>query len=472
MTSASQTDHPVVLIVDDEAMHARLIARWLATEDYETEIAEDGESCLRLIHRILPDVVCLDLNMPGIGGLETLRRLKNHHPRLPVIMLTAEDSVEAAVESMQAGAYGFLTKPVDKQRLFTEVQQAVEHSVLSLRVAELERESGEREYDRIHSQSDAMKPIFRQLDRVVASDVTVLLQGESGTGKELVAREIHDKSGRRDGPFLAVNCASIPEGLQESELFGHEKGAFTGAAQAKPGTFERADGGTLFLDEIAELRPSLQASLLRVLQDSRFQRIGSQRIRESNFRLISATHKNLLDEVEAGHFREDLYYRVAVFEMTLPPLRERAEDVPLLTRHFLDEFRSLEDKPELDISQDALRALMSHDWPGNIRELKNAVQRAVVAAGTMIRVRDLPQNVRKAAQDIGLPAFRAGLDETSSPAEIFGDDENVILPLQEVERQAIQRAYRVTEGNISKMSRVLGVSRATLYRKLDTYGIR
>ncbi|MGM0559126.1 MAG: sigma-54 dependent transcriptional regulator, partial [Myxococcota bacterium] len=390
---------------------------------------------------------------------------------LPVIMLTAEDSVEAAVESMQAGAYGFLTKPVERQRLFTEVQQAVEHSELTLRVAQLERESGQRKYERLQSQSDAMAPIFRQLDRVVASDVTVMLQGESGTGKELVAREIHDKSGRSDGPFMVVNCASIPEGLQESELFGHEKGAFTGAAQAKPGTFELSDGGTLFLDEIAELRPSLQASLLRVLQDSKFQRIGSQRVRESNFRLISATHKSLLDEVEAGRFREDLYYRIAVFEMTLPPLRDRPEDVPLLTRHFLDEFRDIEDKPDLDISQDALRALMSHDWPGNVRELKNAVQRAVVAADDMIRFRDLPNTVRQAADDIGLPAFRAGLDETSTPAQIFGD-EDVVLPLQEVERQAIQRAYRMTDGNISKMSRMLGVSRATLYRKLDTYGLR
>jgi DNA-binding NtrC family response regulator len=471
MTNEETSDQAVVLVVDDEATHARLISRWLGSEGYETEIALDGESCLKLIHRVLPDVVCLDVNMPGIGGLETLRRLKSHHPRLPVVMLTAEDSVETAVASMQAGAYGYLTKPVDKQRLFTEVQQAVEHSELSLRVAELERESGEREYDRLQSRSDAMKPIFRQLDRVVASDVTVLLQGESGTGKELVAREIHDNSGRSDGPFIVVNCASIPEGLQESELFGHEEGAFTGATQTKPGTIEQADGGTLFLDEIAELRPSLQASLLRVLQDSSFQRLGSQQTRESDFRLISATHKRLLDEVDAGSFREDLYYRIAVFEMTMPPLRVRAEDIALLTRYFLEEFREIEGKPELDITQDALRALIAHEWPGNIRELKNAVQRAAVAADDMIRVRDLPDVVQEAAEAVGLPALRAGLDETSSPAEIFGEDD-VVLPLQEVERLAIKRAYRLTDGNISKMSRMLGVSRATLYRKLDTYGLR
>ncbi len=450
---------PVVVLVDDDRSLCALTRGWLQKSGYDVRVMHDGASCLVDMRQTLPDVICLDLNMPGLGGLETLRQIKEHYPLVPVIMLTAETAIESVVSSMQLGAYDYLTKPIDRTRLETAIKNAVDRHSLSMRLSQLEREASGEGYAGIVGESAPMKQLFLQMDRIVSSDITVLINGESGTGKELVARAIHEHSGRRRHAFVAVNCSAIPETLQESELFGHEKGAFTGATNRRIGKFEQAHGGTLFLDEVAELNSQLQAKLLRVLQERSFQRVGGSSEITSDFRLIAATHKNLEELVREGAFREDLYFRIAVFELALPPLRERTGDIPLLAAKQLEELNRSE-RRKVEMTPEAVEVLSSYSWPGNVRELHNAIQRAWVAADdNFIRPAKLPARV---------------LRETDRETPPVPDDQQGLagLTLEELERRAIATALEQAHGNLSLACRRLGIGRATIYRKIKKYNLR
>jgi DNA-binding NtrC family response regulator len=467
--------------VDDDVLLSELQQRWLDAEGFEVRIAPDGEACLEALTTSLPDAVCLDLVMPGIDGFETLERIKSRHALLPVIVMTAQTGAEFAVRAMKAGAYDYLVKPVDQAKFVAEVTHAVERSRMSLRLAQLEREAEGRGYPGIVGQSPRIRELFRRLDRVSASDITVLIQGESGTGKELVARAIHAQGSRREGPFVALSCAAIPESLQESELFGHEKGAFTGATARRAGCFERADGGTLFLDEIGELSASLQAKLLRVLQERTFLRVGGSTEVRSDFRLIVATHRDLGTEVQAGTFREDLFFRIAVMDLDVPPLRERRDDIPLLAAHFLAQAAANHSK-RLSIAPDVIERLTSYTWPGNVRELQNAIERAAVEAdGRAIRMRDLPKRVREggavrpAAANASPGETAAALLELPPAGTVSGDSSAALRPpqtLEEIERDAIAAALERHGGNVAQVVRELGLGRTTLYRKIKKYGLR
>lgn len=474
-----------VLIADDEHVHVRLIERWLTQRGYQVLMASDGREALSLIHRSIPDVVCLDINMPRMNGLEALERLKNLVPQVPVIMLTADDQLESVVQAMQLGAYDYLHKPCDLQKLLATLTHAIDKHRMAQRIVELERASGQRQYEEILSRSTRMDVVFRQLDKLVHSDISVLIRGESGTGKELIANAIHSYSGRAKGPFIAVNCGAIPESLQESEFFGHEKGAFTGANARSAGKLEQANGGTLFLDEIAEMPLNLQAALLRALQEHRFTRVGGQAEVQTDFRLVAASHKELLAEVKAGRFREDLYYRVAVFELDLPALRERPEDIPFLAKHFIEHFANEDKRRALPLSEAASHALQSYEWPGNVRELRNAMRRAVVIAEEVIDVGDLPRALHEPSQRPTAPrkdtsphptspARSSDATATPAPAQHLEPAAHGLLPLvtiAELERLAIIQALSHTGNNASESARLLGISRATFYRKLKLYEI-
>lgn len=471
---AVEEDKPLIVVVDDEPFQIKVLERWLSQRDYRVRGVNSGRACLDLIHDVIPDAVCLDVKMPKMDGLDVLKRLKTLVPQVPVIMLTADEQVETVVSAMQLGAYDYLNKPIVPQKLLAVIQHAVQSHQMAQRLVTLEREQTTQEtsdglhYGSMVSQAESMKRVFRQVDRVVKSDISVLVRGESGTGKELIARAIHDHSGRSDGPFIAVNCGAIPESLQESAFFGHEKGAFTGAQARKVGKIEQAHGGTLFLDEIGEMPLALQASLLRALQERTIVRVGGREEIAVDFRLIAATNRQLLDEVEAGRFREDLYYRVAVFELELPALRQRREDVLLLANYFIRVFAKQMGMPPVSIDAKASAALTAYDWPGNIRQLKNAMQRAlVVVEDGCVQFEDLPPAMRHS----GVPADAPVSDAQEATGDVIVPT-NEILPLQEVERRAIVAALRYTDGNASETARLLGISRATLYRKFKVYDLQ
>ncbi len=461
-------------MVDDDPDMSALIGAWLRAAAHEVEVCDHGEGALRALERSLPDCVCLDLHLPGIDGIEVLRRIKARHPRLPVLMLTAETDVGMVVETMQAGAHDYLPKPLDRPKLLATVRNAIDHHHLTMRVAQLEREVDGRGYAGMLGASTPMRALFRSMDRVAASDITVLVHGESGTGKELVARALHTVSARSDGPFVAVNCAAIPETLEASEFFGHEKGSFTGATQRRVGRFEQAHGGTLFLDEIGELGAGLQATLLRVLQERQFQRLGGSKDVDTDFRLIAATHRDLEADVREGRFREDLYFRVVVFELEVPPLRERGDDIVHLAEHFLRD-----GDPPLSLDDGARRALRTHRWPGNVRELQNVLAHArVVCRGRSIGVEDLPSRVFSTRpRDLedhvegtsGIDRFE---DEPADGTSAAPEPVDQVRTLEEIERQAIAEALARNGGNLSETGRQLGIGRTTLYRKLDRYGLR
>lgn len=447
----------LVVVTEDDPAIRRFHQRWLEEDGYRVLAVESGETCLEVLASSMPDAMLLDLCLPGIGGIEVLERARSSHPQLPVIITTSNASVATVVAAMQLGAYDYLTKPVERTRLRTILRNAIERHRMGLRLAQLEREAAG--FPGIVGTSAAMKELFQRIERVASTDVTVLIHGESGTGKELVARAIHEHSGRSAGPFVALNCAAIPEALQEDELFGHERGAFTGATHQRPGKFELANRGTLFLDEIGEVGPGLQAKLLRVIQERAFQRVGGSTDVHSSFRLVAATNRNLQEEVGAGRFREDLYFRIAVFELEIPPLRERREDIPALAHKILRDFSQAAGGRLLEISPDALERLAAYEWPGNVRELQNAVQRAAIECrGTVIRASDLPERVRRATRSISTGG--GGMPE-----------EGEALTLEQIERRAIEIALRRAQGNLSRAGRELGIGRTTLYRKLRKYGL-
>lgn len=476
------------MVVDDDPNQRILYSRWLERDGFQVEGFKDGESFLDGLTQLLPDAICLDLHMPGIDGLETLERVRAHNPNIPVVILTADFDTDQVVAAMRAGAHDYQVKPIERTRLVTTVRNAVEKGRLKIQVSSLEREAAGRGYSEIVGESPQMMRLFRQMDRIAASDINVLIHGESGTGKELVASGLHNRSGWSQGPFVAVNCAAIPESLQESEFFGHEKGAFTGATERRIGRFEEAGGGTLFLDEVAELDAKLQAKLLRVLQEHVVRRVGGQDDIRSEFRLIAATHRQLSEEVRAGRFREDLFYRLAVFELEIPPLRDRDGDLRILAGHFLGEQRGPEGQ-EFQLSEDAARALEEHSWPGNVRELENALQRAaVMTQDAVIRPDDLPSTL--GSQPHMAPPLPA--DTPTTGPEEPGQQEDLVnsqthfetdhgrpggtpaestLTLEDLERKAIETALSRGGSNLSKVARELGIGRTTLYRKLKKYGL-
>ncbi len=489
-----------MFVVDDDPHLRTLIGNWVGAAGFRAVELESGETCLGALRTETPAAVLLDLSMPGMGGAAALERIRSHHRHLPVIVLTASKDVDTVVDLMRRGAYDFMPKPVDRTKLVTTLVNAMEKHAMAMRLATLEREAAGKSIPGFVGSSPVMRELYRQIDRVAASDISVYIHGESGTGKELVARAIHERSGRSKAPFIALNCAAIAESLQESELFGHERGAFTGAAQRRLGCFEQVGGGTLFLDEVAELSPGAQSKLLRVLQQRTIQRVGSSQEIEVDFRLLAATHQDLAGAVRAGKFREDLFYRIVVFELEVPPLRDRTGDVELLARHFVAEAGHALAGREVTVSPEALAALQRYGWPGNVRELQNVCQRAVVTCeGDAIQLGDLPTRVATAVAAPPPPAPAPRVEEPAvapppilvpsdaprvegltvighlapDPAEVAEAPltPGSFLTLSGMERNAIVEALQRAGGNRARVSRELGIGRTTLYRKLKEYGI-
>jgi len=446
-----------VLLVDDEQSALQMYSALLREDGIPVVTATTGERARALAKsEARLGLVVLDLVLPDVEGLGLFRAIRTARPEVPVVMLTAFGSVDTAVQSLREGAYHFLTKPADLEQWRALVRSALEKRSLEEENRALRERLGEAGAGELIGRSRPMAELRDFLAVIGDSQAAVLVQGESGTGKELAARAVHGTSSRREGPFVSLNCGALPAQLLESELFGYEKGAFTGAAGVKPGQFELAHGGTIFLDEIGECSPELQVRLLRVLQEKEVQRLGGTRRVPTDFRLVAATNRTLADEVKAGRFREDLFYRINVIAVTVPPLRERREDIPLLAAFFLERFARRENKAFEGISAAALDRLSAHDWPGNVRELENAVERGVVVGrGPLLEAADLPPQLRSAAPAAGPIADLAGRD----------------LPLAEVEKAVIAAAMLRHGGNKTQAARALGISRKLLYSKLREYGL-
>jgi DNA-binding NtrC family response regulator len=437
-----------LLIVDDDVELREALVTRFARQNFAVQAAGNGEEALGLAERRNFDVAIFDMMMPGMTGLELLEKFKNSHPECEVILLTGQGSIESAVEAMKLGAFDYLQKPFALKDLEAVAAKAFDRRQLRKENTQLKAlVQRTLPTNEMVGSSPAMQEVFRLIGRAGPSDKAILIQGESGTGKELVARALHAHSTRADKPMVVINCAALPETLLESELFGHEKGSFTGAVAAKPGLFEVADGGTLFIDEVGELPGSLQAKLLRVLEDGSLRRIGSLQERRVNVRLLAATNRNLAKEVEANRFREDLYYRINVMSLELPPLRERQGDIPLLVAHFL--------RPGWEIEPAAMEALERYHWPGNVRQLINALERAkILCDGETIRVSDLPKEV--VGHTAGNPA---------------GSDFLTTDDLATIQRSKVVEVLRREAGNKSKAARALGIDRRKLYRLLEKYAI-
>jgi DNA-binding NtrC family response regulator len=462
MTPMSDGGRLPVLIVDDDAAQRRVVSAFVTRAGWQPVQAASAAEALAALDAYEPRIAILDLMLPGTPGDELMMQLRERRPHLPVIILSAQDSVARAVEIMKRGPYEYMVKPVDPDHLVRVVERAVHERELEARVEILEREVQETyRFDQIVGAAPKMQRLYDLVDQVRETKITVFLSGESGTGKELVAKALHYHGSRRSGPFVALNCGAIPESLQESELFGHERGAFTGAVATHRGRFEQADRGTLFLDEVGELSPGAQTRLLRVLQESEIQRVGGTKTLPVDVRIISATHRDLEQLVREGTFREDLYYRLHVFPIELPPLRDRREDVPALVRHFARRFRTELGVEERDFDRDAMDVLCRYDWPGNVRELENVVQRALVSRRQgPIGVESLPPKL--VMRTMGLAA------SVAAAASVPGQG---VEPLEAIERRAIEHALLVLEGNVSLAAKQLGIGRATLYRKLAQYGM-
>jgi DNA-binding NtrC family response regulator len=456
----------IVAVVEDDPTARRLVTTWLEGAGF-TVVEYESAQAVRDDADGKPAAACIDIGLGDGDGVEVMRLMRERDPDIPIIMVTAQRQVDTAVAAMRAGAYDYLTKPVDRDRLLLCVRRATERHRLMESVKNLQTalRTG-AVLDTIVGGSPAMREMARQVERVLESDVAVCVFGESGTGKELVARALHQGGPRRSGPFVAINCAAIPASLQESELFGHERGAFTGAVQTRLGCFERARGGTLLLDEVGEMSPTTQAVLLRTLQERTVRRVGGNQEIPIDVRIVCATHRDLRGEVDAGRFREDLYFRLVVYPIHLAPLRERIEDLPLLVAHFLEKLRARTNHGVRRVSAEALAVLSRYRWPGNVRELENVVHRSVLACGgDEIGIQDLPPDMRESA-------LREALAEVGRPAPGDPVDDGLgasgtVIPLRELELRAIRKALRVTGGSVAKAAKLLGIGRATLYRRLS-----
>ncbi len=446
-----------ILICDDEKNIRSGLAMAMELEGYDTLLAEDGEVAWNLVNKESVDLVITDLRMPKLSGEELLKRIISAYPRMPVIVLTGHGTIETAVSAMRGGAVDFFTKPVDLDRLALVVKKSLSNNDLfeehELLKKEVEQLRARNRYDRIIGKSQKLASLMDVVSQVAPTKASVLITGESGVGKELVADAIHELSNRSKGPFIKVHCAALTASLLESELFGHEKGSFTGAVKDKRGRFELADGGTIFLDEIGEIDAATQVKLLRVLQEKQFERVGGEKSITVDVRIVCATNRDLLKEIEKGTFREDLYYRLNVVHLEVPPLRERKDDIPLLMTSFLAQFNKENNRSVEGFSNQAKHALLSYEWPGNIRELRNSIESAVVLArGTIIDLEDLPLTVSKAQSSTTLSL-------------------EVGVTLSEAEKQLIIATLAQCGGNKTKAADVLGIGRKTLHRKLQDYQI-
>jgi two-component system, NtrC family, response regulator AtoC len=479
MTSQMLPDTDQILVVDDEANLRRVLAAQLGRDGYEVHTAPDGEAALAFLREHHVDLVITDLRMPNLGGMDLLRAALRDQPELPVIILTAHGTVDTAVEALKTGAFDYISKPFDQDEVRLVVRKALRTRALASRDAsrqpaaepeETREDAASTNRFGIIGTSRAVVDLYALIDKVAPTPSTVLVTGESGTGKELVARALHEESSRKDGPFIKVNCAAIPTTLMESELFGHEKGAFTGAVGSKPGRFELASGGTLFLDEIGEIPPEMQVKLLRVLQESEFERVGGVRTLRVHVRLVAATNRDLKKEIDLGGFREDLFYRLNVVPINLAPLRDRRDDIPDLARFFLTRFNRRLNKSISGIEEAALELLTRHRWPGNIRELENIIERAVLFAdGDQITVADLPAELSEGPRGLGGPSMPVSAD-----GQLGGEGlkEQVKAVTVQLERQIIIRALDQTSGNVTHAARLLKISRKGLQLKMKELELR
>ena len=449
---------PRALIVDDEKAECELFADALRDAGFEADWVQHPERAMELLVQRQFDVVLTDLCMPAMSGAELCRRVKETLPHLPVVVVTAFGSIDAAVGAMRAGAYDFIAKPFDVDTVGIVLRRAVEHHALRWEVDALRRVADtSQRFGQLVGTSQAMRTLYELVDRVKDSDATLLLTGESGTGKELVAREVHRRGKRAAGPLVALNCAAVPESLLESELFGHEKGAFTDARSRRDGLLVTAHGGTVLLDEIGDMPLLLQSKLLRTLEERVVRPIGASREVEFDTRVIASTHQDLELAVEQGRFREDLYYRINVIHVELPPLRARGGDVLLLAQTFLAESAVRNGSAVTGITSRAAERLTAYNWPGNVRELKNCIERAVtLARSPLVDVEDLPHKIR---------------DYEPQHLLVVGDDPSEIVPLEEIERLYILKVIDACQGNKSRAARALGIGRKTLYRRLESFGI-
>lgn len=455
--------HERVLVVDDEQDLARSCKRLLDAKGYSTEIAADGAEALECIAAHQPDLVLTDLKMPRMDGMELLNRLRQDYPDTAVVMMTAFSTVEDAVNAMQLGAADFVPKPFTPGHLALVVGKVLDERRLRRENRHLKQQLGDRYgFDNIIGKSAAMQGIFEDIRRIADAQISVLITGASGTGKELIARAIHFNSDRRDGPFVPINCGALPENLVESEIFGYEKGAFTGAARAKNGLLEEADGGTFFMDEVAELPPALQVKFLRVLEDGRFRRLGGTQERTIDIRLISATNRDIEARVEKDEFREDFYYRINTFTIDIPPLGQRRDDIPLLVNHYLERFAERNGKEVDSISPEAMRLLRGHPWKGNVRELEHVIERAVILArGETLLPADLPSSFGQ-DESGGNPVQDLYLDRPFKEAK-----ERLI---DDFERRYLKEILKRFDGNISRAASHSGIDRRSLHRLLAKHG--
>jgi len=468
-----------ILVVDDEPTQLRLLSAMIARAGYAVETASDGKAALaRIAERSCSPVVCviLDLQMPKMNGIEVLEALRPEHPGLPVIVLTAHASVSRVVEAMKAGATDFIVKPASAERLRNAVASALSNVAMTGEIAPLrEQLAGRTGFEDLIGGSSAIVEAVTLARKAAATSIPVLVEGESGVGKEMFARAIHQASERADSPFVAVNCGAIPENLVESILFGHEKGAFTGAAERHPGKFQEASGGTLFLDEVSELRLDMQVKLLRAIQEGEIDPVGARQPVPVDIRLISATNRDMAELVGDGRVREDLYYRLNVFPLHVPALRERREDVPVLATHFVDVITEAERLPHKRLSEEAIDLLVGYDWPGNIRQLQNAVFRAVVMCeGDILTVADFPQIAGSPPGGKGEPSpaapASAAAGGRAAQLELLGPDGHV-RQLIDIEAEVIEKAITHYSGHLSEVARQLGIGRSTLYRRLQDLGL-
>lgn len=458
-TKTEAGSRPVVLIVDDDA-NTRMGLRRALQDRYEVRLAEDGRHALEALSDGRVDVMLTDVRMPGMDGMTLLRKVHGMYPNLMTVLLTAYGNVEMAVEAMKGGAFDFLTKPINLDHLDLLIRRALRSRDVEAENEDLQRQLDDRYgMENIVGNSEPMREIFEIIRQAAPTQATVLIQGPSGTGKELVAHAVHRLSSRSRGPFVAVHCAALASSLLESELFGHEKGAFTGASARRKGRFEMADGGTLFLDEISEIEPSVQVKLLRVLEERCFERVGGTETVEVDIRLVAATNRNLRQRVNEGKFREDLFFRLDVVSISLPPLAERRDDIPLLCHHFLRDICRENHREVEGITPDAMEVLTAYDWPGNVRELRNTMEKMVILArNRKLTLRDVPVSIRESVREAGpAPSARSGTDLLAAGS------------LAETEREKILAVLKKHNGNRTHAARELGISRRTLHRKIQEY---
>jgi two-component system response regulator AtoC len=453
-----------ILLIDDESHNREALSLLLANAGYRVQSAESGEEALEILQKTPFEIVITDLFLPGVSGIDILKRVKEDSPYTNVILITGNASAETAVEAMKEGAFDYITKPFNFEKLKVQVSKALEKSRLVAENLYLRQQlRGKYKFDNIIGNSLAMQQVFSRMEKIVNTDSTILILGESGTGKELVAKAIHYNGARREKPFVAINCGAIPAELLESELFGHVRGSFTGAVADKQGKFEVANSGTIFLDEIGTMPMHLQMKLLRVLQEQEVERVGSSKKIKLNVRVISATNANLEEEVRKGRFREDLYYRLNVIPILLPPLRERREDVALLARHFLQKLCREMDRPLMSIAPAAMRALESYDWPGNVREMENVIERTVaLTEHDSIERRDLPPHIGGDPDDAEPDLFAP---------RVTAEGVNMVQLIEKIEGRMIGEAMGLAGGVKARAAALLGINRTTLVEKIKRLGI-